>query len=91
MWSVFGIDTFSSSEGRTVGRDKLNCDATTTQIFAHFAKNFEAEMAFRIVPNYGKAAGPLYPASTSHWIRVGPMKGTLSGVRWLLSSEANFQ
>lgn len=76
MGSVLGINTFRNKEVRTRGRRKLNCGADTTKTFAHFVESFGNKKGFRIVPNYGKAAGPLYSASTSHWMRVGPWEGT---------------
>jgi len=50
--SVLGNNTFGSEGGTTgEGRERWHYDAVTMKISTHFVESFEAEMAFRIIPN----------------------------------------
>lgn len=88
MWSIFGINIFGSEGDRTGLREKFNCDAITTKNSPHFMESFKTELAFRIVPNSGKADSWSFTSSIN-WMRAGPEEGTCSEIRWLLSSEGS--
>ena len=50
--SVLGNNTFGSEGGTTgEGRERWHYDAVTMKISTHFVEFFEAEMAFRVIPN----------------------------------------
>ena len=50
--SVLGNNTFGSEGGMTgEGRERWHYDTVTMKISTHFVEFFEAEMAFRIIPN----------------------------------------
>lgn len=55
LGSVSGNNTFGSEGGTTgEGRERWHYDAVTVKISTHFVEFFEAEMAFRVIPNYVK-------------------------------------
>ena len=52
LGSVHGNNTFGSEGGTTgEGRERWHCDAVKVKISTHFVEFFEAEMAFRVIPN----------------------------------------
>ena len=52
LGSVHGNNTVGSEGGTTgEGRERWHYDAVTVKISTHFVEFFEAEMAFRFIPN----------------------------------------